>query len=76
MFFLFLQILVHGVAEATEHLAEYCRQNSSIQVNQVFTPRCGDTVDSTGERYIYQVSDQEEACCCCLVVCARSLLSF
>lgn len=53
------QILVHGVADATEHLAEYCRQNSSIQVNQVFTPRCGDTVDSTGERYIYQVSDQE-----------------
>lgn len=48
-------ILVHGEAEATEHLAEYCRQTSSIQVNQVFTPRCGDTVDSTGERYIYQV---------------------
>lgn len=46
---------MHGVQEATEHLAEYCRQNSSIQVNQVFTPRSGDTVDSTGERYIYQV---------------------
>ncbi|XP_078355385.1 cleavage and polyadenylation specificity factor subunit 2-like [Oculina patagonica] len=48
-------ILVHGKADATEHLADYCRQNSSIQVNQVFTPRCGETVDSTGERYIYQV---------------------
>ena len=46
---------MHGVEEATDHLAEYCRQNTSIQVNQVFTPRCGDTVDSTGERYIYQV---------------------
>lgn len=48
-------ILVHGVEEATDHLAEYCRQNTSIQVNQVFTPRSGETVDSTGERYIYQV---------------------
>lgn len=50
---------MHGEAEATEHLAEYCRQTSSIQVNQVFTPRCGDTVDSTGERYIYQVRHKE-----------------
>ena len=64
---------MHGVADATEHLAEYCRQNSSIQVNQVFTPRCGDTVDSTGERYIYQVSDQEEACFCRPILRARSL---
>ncbi|KAK2553094.1 Cleavage and polyadenylation specificity factor subunit 2 [Acropora cervicornis] len=40
-------ILVHGVEEATDHLAEYCRQNTSIQVNQVFTPRSGETVDST-----------------------------
>lgn len=48
-------ILVHGTAEATEHLAEYCKESSSIQVNQVFTPHCGETVDSTGERYIYQV---------------------
>ena len=51
---------MHGEAEATEHLAEYCRQTSSIQVNQVFTPRCGDTVDSTGERYIYQVRHKEK----------------
>ncbi|XP_015750744.1 PREDICTED: cleavage and polyadenylation specificity factor subunit 2-like [Acropora digitifera] len=50
-------ILVHGVEEATDHLAEYCRQNTSIQVNQVFTPRSGETVDSTGERYIYQVRE-------------------
>ena len=50
---------MHGEAEATEHLAEYCRQTSSIQVNQVFTPRSGETVDSTGERYIYQVRQKE-----------------
>lgn len=55
------QILVHGVADATEHLADYCRQNSSIHVNQVFTPQCGETVDSTGERYIYQVREKEQA---------------
>ena len=46
---------MHGTADATEHLAEYCKESSSIQVNQVFTPQCGETVDSTGERYIYQV---------------------
>ena len=71
---------MHGVAEATEHLADYCRQNSSIQVNQVFTPRCGDTVDSTGERYIYQVSDKERGLLlssvslhgnCCIIMISR-----
>ncbi|KAK3733495.1 hypothetical protein QZH41_019405, partial [Actinostola sp. cb2023] len=48
-------ILIHGDSESTEHLAEYCLTNTSIQVSQVFIPLPGETVEATGERHIYQV---------------------
>jgi hypothetical protein len=54
-----LQVIVHGSAQATRHLAEYCRQNNVVQGN-IFTPTLGEVIDATIESHIFQVtlSDQ------------------
>ncbi|XP_072031108.1 cleavage and polyadenylation specificity factor subunit 2-like [Amphiura filiformis] len=46
-------ILVHGVLEATQHMAEYCRLH--LPGGKVFTPRVNEIVDATTDSHIYQV---------------------
>lgn len=46
-------ILVHGVLEATQNLAEYCRLQ--LPGGKVFAPRINETVDATTDGHIYQV---------------------
>lgn len=48
-------ILVHGSEEATQSLAEYCRNTPGMVQGQVFTPRVGEVVDATTESHIFQV---------------------
>ena len=50
----FIQILVHGVLEATQNLAEYCRLQ--LPGGKVFSPRINETVDATTDGHIYQVN--------------------
>ncbi|XP_003375603.1 cleavage and polyadenylation specificity factor subunit 2 [Trichinella spiralis] len=48
-------ILVHGMAEQTEKLANYCRKSLNMAEDKVFTPRLGDLVDATIESHMYQL---------------------
>ncbi|XP_053394070.1 cleavage and polyadenylation specificity factor subunit 2-like [Mercenaria mercenaria] len=48
-------ILVHGSEEATQSLAEYCRNTPGMIQGNVFTPNVGETVDATTESHIFQV---------------------
>ncbi|XP_060555652.1 cleavage and polyadenylation specificity factor subunit 2-like [Ruditapes philippinarum] len=48
-------ILVHGSEEATQSLAEYCRNTQGMIQGNVFTPKIGETVDATTESHIFQV---------------------
>jgi cleavage and polyadenylation specificity factor subunit 2 len=50
------QILVHGSEEATQSLAEYCRNTQGMIQGNVFTPKIGETVDATTESHIFQVN--------------------
>jgi ABC-type branched-subunit amino acid transport system substrate-binding protein len=54
-----LQMIVHGSAAATRHLADYCRKNNVVQ-GKIFTPTLGEVIDATIESHIFQVtlSDQ------------------
>ncbi|XP_065184481.1 cleavage and polyadenylation specificity factor subunit 2-like [Sycon ciliatum] len=47
-------ILVHGSAEASSHLQEYCHTAKDMSINQVWSPAVGDTVDATCESHIFQ----------------------
>lgn len=46
-------VLVHGSEQSTEVLAEHYRQSGDV--DKVFTPKPGDSVDLTIESHIYQV---------------------
>lgn len=48
-------VLIHGSAEATKSLAEYCRNTSGMVQGRVFTPRVKEQVDATTESHIFQV---------------------
>ncbi|KAL3873495.1 hypothetical protein ACJMK2_036605 [Sinanodonta woodiana] len=48
-------VLVHGSAEATYALADYCRSTPGLVQGKVFTPSLGEIVDATTESHIYQV---------------------
>uniref|UniRef100_UPI00358E8751 cleavage and polyadenylation specificity factor subunit 2 n=1 Tax=Myxine glutinosa TaxID=7769 RepID=UPI00358E8751 len=47
-------IIVHGSADATQHLTEACRAIGGKDI-KVFVPRLYETVDATSENLIYQV---------------------
>lgn len=47
-----MQVLVHGSAEATEHLRQHCLKNVC---NYVYAPRIGETVDITSDLSAYKV---------------------
>ena len=49
------QVLVHGTAEATDSLADFCRSTSGMVQGKVFTPKVGELVDATTESHIFQV---------------------
>ena len=53
-FFVF-QVLIHGTAEATDSLAEFCRSTAGMVKGKVFTPKVGELVDATTESHIFQV---------------------
>ena len=50
-----LQVLVHGSADATNSLMDYCQKNLHLPRSKLFAPRVGETVDATTESHIYQV---------------------
>jgi cleavage and polyadenylation specificity factor subunit 2 len=50
-----LKVIVHGSAQATRHLAEYCRHNGVVQ-GKIFTPTLGEVIDATIESHIFQVT--------------------
>jgi cleavage and polyadenylation specificity factor subunit 2 len=48
----FLQILVHGSAEATEHLKMHCAKNLDLHV---YAPQIEETIDVTSDLCAYKV---------------------
>lgn len=48
-------VLIHGTAEATDSLADFCRSTSGMVQGKVFTPKVGELVDATTESHIFQV---------------------
>ena len=50
------QVLVHGAAEATNSLLQYCMKTLQLPSDKLFAPRVGETVDATTESHIYQAS--------------------
>jgi cleavage and polyadenylation specificity factor subunit 2 len=50
---IFFQVLVHGSAEATEHLKMHCAKNSDLHV---YAPQIEETIDVTSDLCAYKVS--------------------
>ena len=49
-----MKVLVHGSAEATEHLRQHCVKNVC---RDVYAPRIGETQDVTSDLCAYKVVD-------------------
>jgi hypothetical protein len=52
-FLIFFKVLVHGSAEATEHLKMHCAKNSDLHV---YAPQIEETIDVTSDLCAYKVS--------------------
>lgn len=50
----FMKVLVHGSAEATEHLRQHCVKNVC---RDVYAPRIGETQDVTSDLCAYKVGN-------------------
>uniref|UniRef100_A0A7I4XRG9 Cleavage and polyadenylation specificity factor subunit 2 n=3 Tax=Trichostrongylidae TaxID=6315 RepID=A0A7I4XRG9_HAECO len=52
-------IIVHGSAQATRHLAQYCYDNNIAQ-GHIFAPSVGEVVDATVASHIYRILLSDE----------------
>ena len=48
------QIVIHGTTADTESLVSACNDNPTMNIERVFAPRVGDTVNVTLESHIYK----------------------
>ena len=51
----FVQIIIHGTREATNHLLGFAKKTLAISDDKLFAPGIGECVDATTESHIYQV---------------------
>lgn len=64
IYFLSLKVLVHGSAEATEHLKQHCLKHVCPHV---YAPQIEETIDVTSDLCAYKVSFKLKSVFCRLV---------